>query len=174
VGETALGSGTLVLLASILGGAEARFDCASIDSRGTLGELGASSLLVLLLTCKEEKPAGCKLSAANEKEVDAKMNAQQETTGLKLFTGAGAGEEFTSLTIENKPGETCATSGTLKITGKQMAETSTGAAVNQTVTGKKAESFLKLGAEKASGNGTGQFHLGGANIGSAWLVMSGE
>lgn len=55
-----------------------------------------------------------------------------------------------------------------------MVETSTGAAVNQTVTVKKAESSLRLGTQTASFNGVFQVHLGGANIGSAWLVMKGE
>jgi hypothetical protein len=174
VGETVLGTGGLALLGSIIGGAEARFHCPSFDATGTLGELGAGKGLLLFLNCKEEKPAGCKLSAANEKEIDANFKAQQQTTGLALDTGSGAGEEFTSLTVESKPGETCATNGALKVTGSQMVETSTTAAVNQTVTAKKAESFLKLGAESASFNGVALVHLGGANLGSAWLVMSGE
>ncbi|HEY2283919.1 MAG TPA: hypothetical protein VGH60_10260 [Solirubrobacteraceae bacterium] len=174
VGETVLGSGGLALLASIIGGAEAKFHCPSFDVTGTLGELGVGKGLLLFLNCKEELPGGCKLSAANEKEIDANFNTQQQTTGLALDTGSGTGEEFTSLAVESKPGESCAANGTLKVTGKQMVETTTGAAVNQTVTAKKAESFLKLGAEKASFNGVAQVHLGGANLGSAWLVMSGE
>ncbi|HEY2282208.1 MAG TPA: hypothetical protein VGH60_01505 [Solirubrobacteraceae bacterium] len=174
MGETGLGPGGLVLVASILGGAEARFDCASADGTGTFGKLGASTGLYLLLNCKEEKPAGCKLSAASEKEIDANFTGQQETTGLTLFIGSGAGEEFTTYTIESKPGETCVVNGAQKITGRQMAETSTAAAVDQTATAKKAESFLKLGTEKASASGVGKFHLGGANLGSAWLTMNGE
>jgi hypothetical protein len=174
VGETVLGSGGLALLASIIGGAEAKFHCPSFDVTGTLGKLGASTGLLLFLNCKEEKPAGCKLSAANEKEIDANFKEQQETTGLALLTGSGTGEEFTTLTVEDKsaPTELCAAKGALKVSGKQMVETSTGAALNQTVTAKKAESFLKLGAETASFNGVAQVHLGGANVGSLWLVLN--
>ncbi|HEY2283921.1 MAG TPA: hypothetical protein VGH60_10275 [Solirubrobacteraceae bacterium] len=174
VGETVSGLGGLALLTSIIGGAEAKFDCSDFHASGTLGELGASTGLLLFLNCKEEKPAGCKLSAANEKEIDAHFNAQQETTGLALDTGSGAGEEFTSLTVENKPGETCAANGALKVTGKQMVETSTGAGLSQTVTAKKAESFLKLGVEKATFSGVAPVHLSGANADANWLVMSGE
>jgi hypothetical protein len=173
VGETVSGLGGLALLASVIGGAEAKFDCSDFHVTGTLGKLGAGKGLLLFLKCKEEKPAGCKLSLENEKEIDANFNAQQETTGLALDTGAGAGEEFTSLAIENKPGETCFANGALKVTGRQMVETSTGAGLSQTVTAKKAESFLKFG-EKASFSGVAVVHLSGANADANWLVMSGE
>jgi hypothetical protein len=175
VGETVLGLGTLALLAGKVGGAEARFHCPDFHVTGKLGELGASSGLLLFLNCKEEKPAQCKLSTSDEKEIDAEFTAQQETTGLALLTGSkGPGEEFTVLHVEKKPGETCVGEGTLKVAGRQMVETSTGAALDQTVTAKKAESSLKLGAAEASFNGVSKVHLGGTNKGSLWLVMSGE
>ncbi len=174
VGESILGLGTLALLAGIVGGLESRFHCPDFHVTGTLGELGAATGLLLYLHCTMEKPAGCKLSAANEKEIDAKYTEKQETVALATLTGSGAGEEFTTLTIESKPGETCVVTGALTVSGKQMVETSTEAAVNQTVTAKKSESSLKLGASAASFSGVAKVHLGGANIGSAWLNMAGE
>ncbi|HEY2282209.1 MAG TPA: hypothetical protein VGH60_01510 [Solirubrobacteraceae bacterium] len=174
VGETVSGLGGLALFASTIGGAEIKFDCSDFHVAGTLGELGAGKGLFLFLNCKEEKPAGCKLPATNEKEIDAKFNVQQETTSLALEIGSGTSEELTSLAIESKPGETCFASGAFKVTGRQMVETSTGAAVNQTVTAKRVESFLKLGVEKVSFSGVAQIHLGGANLGWAWLTMKGE
>jgi hypothetical protein len=177
-GETILGLGGLALLASILGGAEAKFHCPDFHVTGTLGLLGASTGLLLFLHCKLEKPAGCKLSVADEKEIDAKYTAQQETLTLALFTGSGAGEEFTSLHVEKNGAETCAATGTFKVTGRQMVETSAGVTVDQTVTAKKAESFLKLGVEAASFNGVAKVHLAGtsnmANLGLAWGVLHGE
>jgi len=174
VGETVLGLGTLALLAGIVGGLEARFHCPDFHVTGTLGKLGASTGLLLFLNCKEEKPAGCKLSEANELAIDALFTEQQETAGLATLTGSGKGvsEEFAKLTVESKPGETCVVKETLNVTGKQMVETSTVAAVDQTVTAKKAESTLKLGSAAASFNGVAKVHLGGANIGSAWLALT--
>lgn len=173
VGESTLGTGGLALFVSILGGLEAKFHCPNFDSTGTLGKLGASTGLLLFLGCKEEKPAGCKLSPDDEREIDAEYSAQQETAGLALLTGSHAGEAFTGLQIENKPGETCASTGSFSVKGRQMVETSTGAAVAQTVTAKKSESFLKLGAETASFSGVAKVHLGGTNKGLGWLVMNG-
>ncbi len=174
VGETALGLGALALFASTVGGLEAKGHCSDFHGTGTLGQLGAATGLALFLHCKMERPAGCKLSAANEKELDVKFTVQLQTTGLALLTGSGTGEEFTNLTLESKPGETCVINGSVNVTGKQMVEVSTGAAVNLTITAKKSESFLKLGNSVGTFSGVAQVHLGGANIGSAWLVMSGE
>jgi hypothetical protein len=177
-GETVLGLGGLALLASILGGAEAKFHCPDFHVTGTLGLLGAATGLLLFLHCKEEKPASCKLSAADEKEIDAKYIVQQETLTLALFTGSGTGEEFTSLHVESKPGETCVATGTFPVKGRQMVETSKGVTVDQEVTAKKAESFLKFGVEPASFNGVAKVHLAGtlnmANLGLAWGVLHGE
>jgi hypothetical protein len=174
VGELVLGTGGLALVASILGGAEAKFDCPLFDFHGVLEKLGAYTLLLLFLTCKEEKPAGCKLSAADEKEVHTEFIGQKQSLTLGLVTGSGPGEEITSFHVENAPGKTCIQTGTFSITGRQMVEMSEGATVDKEVTAKKSESFMKLGVERASFSGIAKVHLGGANIGSAWLVMHGE
>jgi hypothetical protein len=178
VGETVLGLGGLALLASILGGLEAKFHCPDFHVKGTLGKLGAGTGLLLFLHCKLEKPAGCKLTAADEKEIDANYTAQRETLTLALFTGSGTGETFTSLHIENNGAEKCVFTGTFTVTGKQMVETSAGVTVDQTVTAKKAESFLKFGVEALSFNGVAKVHLAGtsnmANLGLAWGVLHGE
>jgi hypothetical protein len=171
VGKTILGLGGLALLASILGGAEAKFHCPDFHVTGTLGNLGAGTGSLVFLHCKLEKPAGCKLSAADETEINANYTAQQETLTLALFTGSGAGEEFTSLHVENKGAEKCPATGIFKVTGKQMVETSAGVTVDQTVTAKKAESFLKLGVEAASFNGVAKVHLAS---GLPWGVLHGE
>jgi hypothetical protein len=178
VGETVLGLGGLALLASLLGGVEARFHCPDFHVTGTLGLLGAGTGLLLFLHCKLEKPAGCKLSVADEKEIDAKYTAQQETLTLALLIGSGPSEDFTSLHVEKNGTETCVFTGTFKVTGRQMVETSAGVTVDQTVTAKKAESFLKFFGEPASFNGVAKVHLAGtlnmANLGLAWGVLHGE
>ena len=62
------------------------------------------------------------------------------------------------------------------VTGRLMVEAPKGAegVIDQEVVAKKSESFIKLGSQPASFSGTAKVHLGGANIGSAWLIMHGE
>jgi hypothetical protein len=149
VGELVLGTSGLALLASIVGGAEAKFHCLSDDFHGTLGKLGASTGLILFLNCKEEKPAGCKLSTNQEKEINATFTAQQLSATLTTFTGSKAGEEFTKLEVV---GVGCSIVGNYAVTGKQHVETPKGASslLNQELVAKKGGSLLKLGVEAAS------------------------
>jgi hypothetical protein len=138
--------------------------------------LGKGSGVFIFLGCRIEKPAGCKLSAAQEVKLEANFTTQQESATLATLTGSGPGEEFISVTIENKPGETCAATGSYTITGKQMVESPTGAEgkVEQEVVAKKSESLLKAGGNSVSLSSKGEVHLGGADKGSAWLAMAGE
>src|SRR5262249_9525632 len=141
----------------------------------TLEKLGSLHGLFLLLHCKEEHPMNCRLSASNEKEIDVKFAGQQLSTTLILLSGAGSGEEFFTFHIEE--GEGCAIPGTFKVTGKQKAETPTGATgkLEQEIVAKKSGSGgLKLAGGTASlSNAMKNVHLGGANLGTNWLVMEG-
>lgn len=169
-------SGVSSVLAGLLGGVEAKFSCPDVHFHGTFELLGMVSGLLYFLNCKEEKPNTCKLSAADEVEIVAHFLGQLESATLALFTGTGAAEEFATLEVENAPGQTCPTTGLLPVTGKQMVELPGGAvgSENQEVVAKKSESFLKFASQTASFSSTAEVHLGGANAGSAWLVMSGE
>jgi hypothetical protein len=173
-GSSVLGTGGLALLAGHIGGAEAKFDCKSSDYQSTLEALGSATGLVRFLSCKLEKPAKCKLSAAQEAEVDAKFTIKQESATLATFTGAGSGEEFVTLTVEKSGSETCAVPGTYPITGKQKVETPKGAVslANQEMVAKKTGSALKLGTETASFSSTTSNAM--LSSGLAWLVMAGE
>jgi hypothetical protein len=176
VHELVLGSGGISILAGTLGGAEAKLQCTTGNIHGKQLLLGAGSGRHSFFSCKFEKPAGCKLSAAQESKLEASFIYQEESATLALLTGAGTSEEFVSLEIENKPGETCVVTGTFPITGRQMVEMPTGGEgkVNQEIVAKKSESFLKFGGNAASLSFKVEIHLGGSNIGSAWLVMTGE
>jgi hypothetical protein len=176
VHELALGLGGLSVLAGTIGGAEVKADCQDAHSHGELTLLGEGSGAFVFLGCKLEKPAGCKLSAAQEKEVEAHFTTRQESATLATLTGSGPGEEFINVTIERKSGESCAAEGQFTITGKQMVESPTGGEgkVEQEVVAKKSESLLKVGANSVSLSSKGEVHLGGANKGTAWLAMAGE
>lgn len=175
-GSSVLGTSGLALLTGHLAGAEAKFDCKSDDFKATLGALGTGTGLILFLNCTEEKPAKCKLSSADEKEIDAKFAVQQNSVTLATFTGSGTGEEFVALHVESvSETEKCAVPGTYPVTGKQIANTPKGASslVNQEIVATKANSILKIGTEPNAGfsSTTSNTHL---TNGLAWLVMLGE
>lgn len=176
VHELALGLGGLSVLAGTIGGAEVKAHCPDAHSHGELTLLGEGSGAFVFLGCKLEKPAGCKLSAAQEKEVEAQFTTKQESATLATLSGSGPGEEFLNVTIESMPGETCVSTGQFSVTGKQMVESPTGGEgkVEQEVVAKKSESLLKVGGNSMSLSSKGEVHLGGANKGSAWLGMAGE
>jgi hypothetical protein len=176
VHELALGLGGLSVLAGTIGGAEVKADCPDAHSHGELTLLGEGSGSFVFLGCKLDKPAGCRLSAPQEEEVEAHFTTKQESATLATLTGSGPGEEFISVTIENKPGETCVSTGQFSVTGKQMVESPTGGEgkVEQEVVAKKSESLLKVGGSSMSLSSKGEVHLGGADKGSAWLGMAGE
>ena len=174
VGALITGTSELSLLAGHLGGVEARFHCKKDDFDATLGELGSATGLILFLECKEEKPAKCKLSAADEKEIDAKFTAQAESATLSTFTGSGKGEEFASLVVENAGSETCAVPGTYPVTGKQMVSTPEGGVSKSEheIVALKSGSTLKLNGESASFSSTTKNAK--LSSGLAWLLMEGE
>jgi len=167
-----LGTSTLALLVGTIGGAQARFHCPSDDFKATLELLGAFSGLILFLGCKEEKPAGCKLSAAQEIEIDAKFTAQQRSLTLALFTGSGVGEAFATLEIVNIGG--CAIpTGNYAVTGKQLVETPRGgeSKAEHEIVARKIGSFLTFDGHEASfSSTTTDAHLVSR---LAWLVMEG-
>lgn len=175
--ELILGTSGLSLFAGTLGGASARFHCLTGDIGGTLESLGAFLGLLLFLSCKEEKPLGCKLSMDQELNgIHAIFTGQQESATLATLTGRGPNETLTALEIENKPGETCVSSGSFSVTGKQMVETPKGGegVIRQEIVAKKVGSSLKFAGSAASFSTTAEVHLGGTNKGSTWLVMAGE
>lgn len=175
VNEAVLGLAGTLVFASTVGGAEAKFSCPKGDFKATLEALGAFKGLLLSLGCKEEKPTSCKLTAADESEIDALFTGQQKSQTSALVTGSMAGEELVTLHVENKPGEICPQTGALVVTGKQVVETPNGSVslLEQEIVAKKSGSFLKLGSASASLSFTiKDTHLGGANLGLFWLVAN--
>jgi hypothetical protein len=171
--ELVLGLGGLSVLAGTISGAAATFHCPDVHFHGELTTLGAGFGSLTFLHCVEEKPASCELE---ESTIVANFTSQQENATLATFTGSGTGNTFTTLKIKAKAGETCVAAGNFAVTGSQMVETPTGGEgkIEQEVQAKKAESNLKIGGNSASFSSKGEVHLGGANAGSAWLVMAGE
>jgi hypothetical protein len=169
-----LGLSGLALLSDTTLGAEAKFHCGDDHFKATLELLGKIKGLILFLHCVEEKPTGCKLSTAQEKEIDATFTGEQKSQTVALFTGAGASETFTTLEIVNTGGCSLATNN-YPVKGKQLVETPKGGSslVNQEIVAKKSGSFLEFNGHKSVSfsSTTTNAHLAS---GLAWLVMAGE
>lgn len=174
VGAAVDGVSHLSLLLGTIGGAEAKFDCLKDDFKATLEALGASKGLILFLECKQQLPANCKLTPADEVSIHALFTAQVEGGHeLSTFTGSkGAGEEFAALEVAEGGG--CAIPGTYTVTGKQMVDmpkAGESLALHEIVALKR-NSALKLGTEKASFSSTALVHLS-ATPTLPWLIMLG-
>jgi hypothetical protein len=173
--ETVLGTYGTAIFASHLGGTELKFECSSGDFEALLEHLGGGTGLILFLGCKETAPAGCSLSST---EVHVTFTFQVEGTELATFTGNknGTAHELFQLTMTG-----CSIAGSYTVTGTQMVELRSGGVskVEHEIVAKKSQSNLKLGVETMSfSSSTANTHLGGtanmANLGLAWLIMSGE
>ncbi|MGC1296449.1 MAG: hypothetical protein WA869_15555, partial [Alloacidobacterium sp.] len=173
VGEKVEGISHLSLLSGKIGGSEAKFHCPKDDFEATLEALGASKGTILFLECKMVEPAKCKLSTAQEASIKAEFTGQVESAELSTFKGSGAGEEFTSLTVE---GEGCAIPGTFPVTGTQMVDMPTGGsslAVQEIVALKRNSKLLIGQGNKATFSSTALVKLR-AHPTLPWLIMKGE
>jgi hypothetical protein len=173
VGSSIEGISHLSLLVVNIGGAEAKFHCQKGDFKATLEALGAFKGLMVLLQCKEQLPANCKLSAENETSMHVLFAAQLVGRELANFTGSkGAGEEFAKLTV--LAGGGCAIPGTYSVTGKQMVDVPKGAEslAEHELVSLKRNSELKFGTEKASFSSTTLVKLS-ATPTLPWLIMLG-
>jgi hypothetical protein len=158
-----------------VGGAELKLHCPKDDFHGFLELLGKTKGLILFLGCTVVKPAGCALSST---EIHVKFKDQlvgHPGPAEDEFTGEGTGEEFTTINIESKPGETCVATGTFPITGKQkcgLPEFGTALVVHD-IDCKKSGSALKLGGNTASFSSLALIHLGPPNLGLRWYIDLG-
>jgi hypothetical protein len=167
--EEVLGTSGVSKLEGKVGGAALKVECADDKFTGLLELLGASKGLIEFLTCSVTEPGSCTVN----QPIFAQFTDQLSSgvmPATDLFTGsAGAGEEFTTLTIA---GTGCSVPGKYQVTGLQTVELPKGeeSLVNHEVVAKKAGSKLKLGVETASFSSTAIVHLAS---GLAWLVMLG-
>jgi hypothetical protein len=163
-------------------GVSAEFKCSSGAGSGFLELLGAGKGTIKLSSCKEIKPAGCKLSSAEETGITASATAQlgaHPATPVALFTGSNTGEEFTTLEVLNESG--CTIAGNYVVHGMQTCELpeATTEKAKHEVKCKKSGSELFIGAgtsNKASFSSTSSNVelLGGTHAGLGWYVDLGE
>jgi hypothetical protein len=171
--------GPAVLAASI--GAEAKFECKSSTLVAELESSGIGGGRLTLHECSESKPRRCKLTAAEEKEIELtfaeSLNGKLEAGKSEAqFAGTGSGEEIYKLTIDAETGE-CMNSGTYIVTGAQGSElpsAETSAELHE-INATKLLSKLKIGGNNATLSATDKVKMSSSHAGSlAWYVGLGN
>ena len=176
------GSGGTAILASSLGG-EAKFECETSTLVAELESLGKGKGTLTLHKCKETKPEHCKLSAAEEKEIELAFTMslssefKKEVPPEGAFAGTGSGEEIYNLTIEHETSACVIPVGKYKITGKQETELPKAeeSLAEHEIVAKKSLSNLKVGGNEASLSATDKVKMSSSHGGSsAWYVGLGN
>jgi len=175
------GSGGKAVLASTIGG-EAKFECETSTLTAELESLGKGGGKLTLHTCKETKPEHCKLSAAEEKEielpfVESLTNEYKKVPPEGTFAGTGANEEIYNLAIEHETSACVIPAENYRITGKQGTELPKAeeSLTEHEIVAKKSLSNLKVGGNEASLSATDKVKMSSSHGGSlAWYVGLGN
>jgi hypothetical protein len=173
--ELVLGLSGLSILTGKIGTSEVRIDCLDDHVHGVLELLGKNKGEITFLNCKLEKPAGCKLSNAEETKIVSKVNSQligHPGPAQILFSEQGAGP-FAVIEIANAGTCPPGVPGNYNVTGEQKCELpswETFALLHEVVC-TKALSVLKLGVEKATFSSTAKLWL---ESDLAWGVRLGS
>ena len=175
------GSGGAAALTATIGGGEAKFECKTSTLTAELESSGKGGGRIALHECSESKPKHCRLTAAEEKEIELPF-AESLTGKLEagkaeaVFTGTGPAEEIYDITLEAETGE-CTDAGSYSITGKQGTElpgAETSAEVHEIVA-TKSLSKLKIGGNSASLTSTDKVKMSSSHGGSLdWYVGLGS
>ncbi len=153
-------TGSLLGVASVV-------ECQDIEILLTIEDSNKSTGTITFTSCKMIKPAGCKLSAAQEKEIIVPVVDELSEEGAgKIgdeFWGATGGptkegEPFVTLHIEAEPGKICLAPKEATISGSQWAEIS-----NATVAKEHGEATaLAANSEMTFGGNPATFETVGA------------
>jgi hypothetical protein len=176
------GSGGKAVLASSIGG-EAKFECETSTLTAELESLGKGGGKLTLHTCKETKPEHCRLSAAEEKEIELPFveslssEFKKEVPPEAAFAGTGANEEIYNLAIEHETSACVIPAENYRITGKQGTELPKAeeSLTEHEIVAKKSLSNLKVGGNEASLSATDKVKMSSSHGGSsAWYVGLGN
>lgn len=173
------GEGGVATLVAKMSG-EARVECEKSSLTGELEPEGKGGGTLALSKCKMTKPAGCKLTEVEGKEI--KLRFAVELTGKlsagdagATFSGTGSGEEVYILFIEHENSECAITAGGYKVSGKQSAElpSAESALVEHEIVAKKSGSSFKIGEDSATLSDTVKVKLSSPHEGETWYVGLG-
>jgi hypothetical protein len=178
--QLASGSGGVAILAATIG-SEVKIECKENTLTAELKSSGKGGGTLTLLKCKETKPLHCKITAAEEKEINIPLKealtGKLETPGTPeaVFTGTGAGEELITLELERETTECPVTAGQYKVTGKQNAELPKAeeALVEHEFIAKKSGSNFKIGGNEATLSVADKLKLSSPHEGATWYIGLG-
>jgi hypothetical protein len=174
------GTGGVSILAATIGAAEAEFECKEVKLVAELEAEGKGGGTITLSKCKETKPAHCKLSNAEEKEIKLKfaeslIGKLEKGKSETELSGTGPSEEISKLNIEHETSECAIVAGGYKVTGKQDAELPSVETllVEHEVVAAKSGSHFKIGGNEASLSSTIKIKLSTTHVGETWYVGLG-
>jgi hypothetical protein len=178
--QLATGSGGVAILAATIG-SEVKIECKENTLTAELKSSGKGVGTLTLFKCKETKPAHCRITAAEEKEINIplkeSLTGKLETPGTPeaVFTGTGAGEELITLVLERETTECPVTEGSYKVTGKQNTELPEAEKplVEHEFIAKKSGSNFKIGGNEATLSVTDKVKLTTTHEGSMWDIGLG-
>jgi hypothetical protein len=167
--------GKVTMVAKI--GVEVRVECKESTLVAELEPEGTGGGTLTMYNCKETKPAFCKLTKAEEKEI-ALQFASTLTGELSPgeveadFSGTGPEEEIYELQIEAETGECAIPEGGYPVSGKQKTELPSGetSQVEHEIVAKKSGSELMIGESEATLSTKLKVQLSSTNEGESWYV----
>jgi hypothetical protein len=176
------GTGSKAVLAATIGAAEAKFECKEVSFAAELEPEGKGAGAVTLHKCKETKPAFCKLTEAEEKEIklyfSESLIGKVEKPGKPeaQLTGTGSGEEVGILYVEHETSECSIVAAGYKVTGKQDLELphAEESLSEHELVAKKTGSYLKIGENEASLSSTLKVKLSSTHEGATWYIGLGK
>lgn len=175
------GSGGAASL-TVMFGSEAKFECESNTVVAELEASGKGGGKITLHKCKETTPEHCKLTTAEEKEIELpfgeSLTGKLESPGKPktVLAGGQPGEEFASIGIEDATSACTIPAERYKVTGQQNAELPSAgeSLVEHEIVAKKSLSNLKVGGNEASLSATAKIKLLSPHEGSTWYVGLGN
>jgi hypothetical protein len=176
------GSGGKAVLAATIG-TEAKFECETSTLVAELESLGKGKGTLTLHKCKETMPEHCRLTAAEEKEIELPFTVSLSSEFKKgvapeaAFAGTGANEEIYDLGIEHETSACVISAGNYRVTGKQGTELPKAeeSLAEHEIIAKKSLSDLKVGGNEASLSAADKVKMSSSHGGSStWYVGLGN
>jgi hypothetical protein len=158
-----------------IGGSTAKIECKKGALEAEIELSGVGKGTDHFSECTLVKPAVCRITTAEEENIQGSFTAILIGKSEVEFTGSGGGEEVTGIEIENKTSE-CADAGSYLIKGKQDIEITEPEKklTEHEFIAKKTGSNMKLGSEPASMSVTSKVKLLPPHEGGTWYVGLGN
>jgi hypothetical protein len=169
--------GTAKVVASIP--TETKIECEKSSLAGDLEPEGTGGGTLTLSKCKMTKPAHCRLTEAEESQIQldfaTSLSGKLKAGDVEAaFAGTGPAEEIYVLTVDENGGE-CAEAGSYVVNGKQATElpSAESSLVEHEMVTRKTGSTFKIGEYNATLTTTLKVKLSSTHVGEGWYVGLG-